>query len=100
MTLNGAIKQLHELRSAEDMPIYYKPAIAEVINVLLMDTQEVEHGHWVAMNDDGRGYADEFGCTNCSCVVKCGYFTKGCDYEWCPWCGAKMDEEDTDERTD
>ena len=40
MTLNGAIKQLHELRSAEDMPIYYKPAIAEVINVLLMDGRE------------------------------------------------------------
>lgn len=56
------------------------------------DVAPVEHGHWVAMNDDGRGYADEFGCTNCSCVVKYGHFTKGCNYERCPYCGATMDE--------
>ena len=57
-----------------------------------IDATPVEHGHWVAMNEDSRGYADEFACTNCSCVVKYGYFTKGCDYEWCPSCGARMDE--------
>lgn len=45
MTYLGAIKQLHELRAADNMPIFYKPAIAEVINVLLMDTQEVKHGY-------------------------------------------------------
>ena len=57
-----------------------------------IEVEPVMHGHWVAMNDDGRGYADEFGCTNCSCVVKYGCFTKGCDYERCPYCGAKMNE--------
>lgn len=62
------------------------------MNVPIIDAEPVKHGHWVAMNDDGRGYADEFGCTNCSCVMKYEYFTKGCDYEWCPYCGAKMDE--------
>ena len=78
MTLQGAIKQLHELQSAEDMPFYYKPAIAEVINVLLMDTQEVRHGWWI----------------NCGWSVKCSI----CDYDmpfatrnYCPNCGAKME---------
>lgn len=90
MTLMGAIKQLHELRSAEDMPIYYKPVIAEVINVLLMDTQEVRHGHWVKSEDADDGY--------CS-VCKCDMPMYREDWEWkysetpyCPNCGAKMDE--------
>lgn len=64
-----------------------------MMSKVLEDFEPVKHGHWVAMNADGRGYADEFGCTNCSCVVKYGHFTKGCDYERCPYCGAKMDEE-------
>lgn len=46
MTLLGAIKQLQELRNAEDMPIYYKPIIAEIINTLINDAQEKRHGHW------------------------------------------------------
>lgn len=80
MTLNGAIKQLHELRSAEDMPIYYKPAIAEVINVLLIDTQEVKHGRWI---DTGSGQ---------ECSV-CGEIQYGYDSyrNYFPNCGAKMD---------
>lgn len=83
MTLMGAIKQLHELRSAEDMPFYYKPAIAEVINVLLMDAQEVRHGHWVV---------DEDGNIKCS---ECGHHGVGDNY--CESCGAKMVEVIEDE---
>lgn len=82
MTLNGAIKQLHELRNAEDMPFYYKPAIAEVINVLLMDAQEVRHGRWIL--------GGETGWPKWTCSV-CGGDGRG-DYTICPWCGAKMDE--------
>lgn len=78
MTLNGAIKQLHELRSAEDMPIYYKPIIAEVINVLLMDTQEVKHGHWIK-----EGYS--MWCSECS-----GAWDNIWDFDYCPNCGTDM----------
>ena len=90
MTYLGAIKQLHELRNAEDMPIYYKPVISEVINVLLMDTQEVKHGRWKPFDLTwGRSI---YYCTSCG---------DGCEvptemgkhiYEFCPHCGAKMDE--------
>ena len=89
MTLNGAIKQLHELRSAEDMPIYYKPAIAEVINVLLMDAVERKRGKWI----DGH-------CSECGCDVP-AYII---DWKWqkdmvakfCPMCGADMRTKETD----
>ena len=95
MTLNGAIKQLHELRSAEDMPIYYKPAIAEVINVLLMDTQEVKHGRWLSvkiMDDEAEfGEVDGAQCSVCGCTEHSEYWARTY-YHYCPNCGAKMDE--------
>ena len=86
MTLMGAIKQLHELRSAEDIPFYYKNAIAEVINVLLMDTQEVKHGHWVIERDETVVH-----CNSCGWAYE---YYGGLEEEWnyCPHCGAKMDE--------
>lgn len=93
MTLAGAIKQLHELRSAEDMPIYFKPVIAEVINVLLMDAQELRHGHW-EMKEDPYGFFDEIPV--CS---ECGHTTKLREtYKYCPNCEAKMDEDRDYER--
>lgn len=83
MTLNGAIKQLHDLGCAEDMPIYYKPVIAEVINVLLMDVQEVRHGYW----QDGK-------CAICN--AEAPYTEDGFWNEttYCPSCGALMDKEE------
>lgn len=81
MTLIGAIKQLHELRSAEDMPIYYKPVIAEVINVLLMDTQEVRHGRWIT-----DGAVEK--CNLCGEVKIFPHWIA------CPGCGAKMNGEE------
>lgn len=85
MTLAGAIKQLHELRSAEDMPIYYKPAIAEVINVLLMDAQEVRHGQW-EIKPLWQGAEAKY--CECSVCHHASWMTS----DYCQHCGAKMDE--------
>ena len=87
MTLNGAIKQLHELRSAEDMPIYYRPVIAEVINVLLMDTQEVKHGQWIEWDN----YDGTYKCSVCGVdwdIIEGTPQDNGMYY--CPNCGADM----------
>lgn len=94
MTLNGAIKQLHDLRTADDMPVYYKSAIAAVINVLLMDAQEVRHGCWI---DDGLS-ADNHSfhvwrCSKCdkSLMMKDSLYELGAPWlKYCPNCGAKM----------
>lgn len=83
MTLNGAIKQLHELRSSDDMPIYFKPIIAEVINTLLTDAQEVIHGHWI-----NTGSGEE--CSICG-EIQYGYDSYR---NYCPHCGARMYEVD------
>lgn len=79
MTLQGAIKQLHELRCNEDMPIFFKPVIAEVINVLLIDAEEVRHGRW-----------EDRGSLSCRCS-ECGCKANK-ETAYCPNCGAKMDE--------
>ena len=86
MTLNEAIKQLHELRSAEDMPIYYKPAIAEVINVLLMDAQEVKHGQWIE-SWGGKWHS----CSVCGAIPPFNFKGEDLLTDYCPHCGAKMD---------
>ena len=83
MTLNGAIKQLHDLRCSEDIPFYYKPTIAEIINVLLMDVQEVDHGEWIKVNDDDS----LFRCSVCG-ELSC------CASKYCGDCGAKMENEE------
>lgn len=95
MTLYGAIKQLHELRTAEDMPIYYKPIIAEVINVLLMDAQEEKHGKWIH-SDNGQTK-----CSICGSPIPIRKVVYDGEVMWednsvvkyCPNCGAKMEEE-------
>lgn len=70
MTLNGAIKQLHDLRCAEDMP--------------MMDVQEVRHGRWI-QNDIGT-----YSCSLCQ-----SWILKGQRYyaRYCLYCGALMDME-------
>lgn len=84
MTFQGAIKQLHELRCNEDMPIFFKPAIAEVINVLLMDAKEVRHGRWIPLEK-------EIGLYECSI---CGHKILRAECNYCPNCGASMVNED------
>ena len=57
------------------------------------DVQPVKRGKWIAENRDSRGYADCYTCTNCNCYSYTYTFMKGCEYEYCPKCGAKMSTE-------
>ena len=76
MTLQGAIQQLHDMRSDDNFPFYYRPAIDKVIETILTDAQEVRRGRW-----ERRGYH-----LHCSC----------CDWSadlatpHCPGCGAYL----------
>ena len=89
MTLLGAIKELHDLRNAEDVPFYYKPVIAEIINVLLMDTQEVTHGRWVGIDDFPH---KTWECNRCGKIIVIDE-----PPNYCESCGADMREENDHE---
>ena len=59
------------------------------------DVQEVRHGHWI------EKALDNFRKVKCSCSI-CGWsgvdnydsYVDIHDFEFCPYCGAKMDEEE------
>lgn len=55
-----------------------------------------KHGHWIPVDPDGRDYTDDFECSVCKKETYLSYYVKVCDYAYCPWCGIKMDEEDSD----
>lgn len=61
------------------------------------DVQEVKHAHWVIIE------YEYLNCSNCASSYFTGaesreqarkWLEKGYAYSYCPWCGAKMDEED------
>ena len=83
MTLQGAIQQLHDLRSDGNFPCYYKPSIDKVIETLQMDVQEVRHGYWININDDRSA----FKCSVCG-EISC------CNSPFCGECGAQMNGEE------
>ena len=45
------------------------------------------------INADCRGYTDMFKCPNCGANVQMPYMAKECVYDFCPYCGEKVDEE-------
>lgn len=57
----------------------------------------VSHGHWVSINPDEDGYAFEYVCSVCKRNIIVDYYGTDCDYDYCPNCGSKMDEEDDEQ---
>lgn len=66
-------------------------ATKEAVNAPAADVVEVRHGRWEAWMPDENGETREFICTGCRSMVEMSWKQKECDYEWCPYCGAKMD---------
>ena len=49
-------------------------------------------GRWKALDCDCRGYATAYECSSCEVITTLPYPMKWMDYDYCPNCGAKMDE--------
>ena len=94
MTLNGAIKQLHDIRNSDAMPVYFKPAIAEVINVLLYDVRENVRGEWIKPISRGDVLSYGKAYYECDQCHKVAFF--GNEMNFCPNCGADMRERKED----
>lgn len=62
------------------------------------DVVKVRHGRWEAWMPDKNGETREFICTGCRFMVEMSWKQKECDYEWCPYCGCKMDKEVSDDK--
>lgn len=57
----------------------------------VVEAEPVVYGRWQRM-DEYCNHSKEFQCSACKRSVFYEYFTRNCDYEYCPNCGAKMEE--------
>ena len=59
------------------------------------DAEPIRHGHWIHTGGTPKSYM--YMCTNCRWeayfppIGKKDGWKPHCDYDYCPWCGAKMD---------
>lgn len=82
-----------ELGRASGYGACYDNAAKMVELLPAADVAPVRHGRWEAWMPDKNGETREFICTGCRFMVEMSWKQKECDYEWCPYCGAKMDKE-------
>ena len=68
--------------------------VDKIKSIPAADVAEVRHGRWEAWMPDKNGETREFICTGCRFMVELSWKQKECDYEWCPYCGCKMDKEE------
>lgn len=69
----------------------YSAAISDIMDEPTADVQEVKHGHWVEMVRIRKGRSVRLVHWQCS-LCECFLGTNTANY--CPNCGAIMDEED------
>ncbi|MDY2944127.1 MAG: hypothetical protein SOU32_00530 [Lachnospiraceae bacterium] len=89
ITLTNWIR-LHwdEAFTADDMAY----AFLEMINEeLTLKMKPVVHAHWVPCEDE---YEDEYKCSACGGTQFFAMTPQNEGWEYCPKCGAKMDEEE------
>ena len=71
-----------------------KQGLEDAINHNVTEWVQVRHGHWIAWTDDSNAY-------ECSICGETWQFTEGNPKDnnanYCPQCGAKMDEEETED---
>ena len=53
---------------------------------------ERKTGTWQKCGKDCRGYSDTYECSECGCLVQYAYYVTAIDYDFCPHCGARMEE--------
>lgn len=59
-----------------------------------VDAEPVRHAQWKAANRRGT-LCDTYVCSECgNMVMQAEGYTYSCTFNYCPHCGAKMDEED------
>ena len=57
------------------------------------EEEMTRHGKWTPVEPDTRGFTFKFTCSVCGGYTTYYEDANGCDYDFCPNCGAKMDLE-------
>lgn len=67
----------------------YYFCVREISKLPTIDAAPVRRGEW-EMVDEHCNHAHEFRCTQCERSVFYDHYTRRCDYDFCPNCGADM----------
>ena len=65
----------------------------EVNQIPIIEAEPVKHAHWVPCEDE---YEDEYKCSACGGTQFFAMTPQDEGWEYCPHCGAKMDEKTDD----
>ena len=84
----------------EYYPVNTNSEVCETIDEApTVDAKPVRHGKWIY--GEGKSGNDGYYCTNCHEHIKWNYKNESIDfiqkYNYCPYCGAKMDGERKEE---
>ena len=83
--LKNYISSLWDLQDAY-LPCHFFDALDDMPTV---DVEPVRHGHW----KNAQGYPFYYTCSECeNCYIDEAWTYNG-KWNYCPYCGAKMDEE-------
>lgn len=55
----------------------------------LIDSEPVKHGKWI-----GQPPTKHWLCSKCNSITTTAHYCWNCYFEYCPYCGAKMDKEE------
>lgn len=66
-------------------------------NYTEINAEPVIHGHWIRIHADPDGCTDEFRCSKCRGYIRMISSVTRPGYHFCPYCMAKMDEQEADE---
>ena len=88
---------LHDLMKRKGVKSWLSTVFDAVDFETLIDeaetVEETKCGSWERM-DEYCFHAKTFRCSVCKNDVEYPYFTRFCDYDFCPNCGANMKEEE------
>lgn len=70
----------------------------EIMDFPTADVALVKHGYWKPIYSnracENIKRAMYYECSECGCNINNGSYSHGTDYEFCPYCGSKMDEKE------
>lgn len=82
----------------EDVEDGWNGAIDAVLSIPAVDAVEVRHGRWVQKEDEDWAGGGKTMCSRCEYGYSWKMYLEPESFKFCPNCGAKMDEENSDER--
>jgi len=76
----------------DEYTVGYNNGLEAGKNIALAMLKEQDKGHWTPYEPDKRGYTDGFVCSRCERVILSDHYCKMIDFDFCPYCGAYMDD--------